>query len=151
MERPKLYVMCGISGSGKSTWAVEHAEELDAYIISTDGIRGELWGDENDQRDPRKVFATAFHRIDTCLQKGWNVIFDATNLSARDRRKVICYFKTYAEMVCVNMYCDPEIAIERQSLRDRKVPEEVIRRQMHKYTVPSYDEGWDQILFGSRL
>lgn len=39
MNRPKLIVMCGLSGSGKSNTAKELAEKYDAEIISSDSIR----------------------------------------------------------------------------------------------------------------
>lgn len=46
--RPILYVMIGLSASGKSTRAKELATEHDAIIVSSDAIRGEF-GEVQDQ------------------------------------------------------------------------------------------------------
>ena len=40
-----LHIVCGIPGSGKSTWAAKQK----GTVISTDAIRGELFGDETAQ------------------------------------------------------------------------------------------------------
>ena len=49
MNRPKLFMMCGLVGSGKSYKAKELAERYDAKIHSSDFIREELTGDINNQ------------------------------------------------------------------------------------------------------
>ena len=50
MSRPKLYVMCGLSGSGKSTIAKQITNDNpDTVIISTDMIREQLTGEIGDQ------------------------------------------------------------------------------------------------------
>ena len=42
---PKLYVMCGISGSGKSTYAkqLKNSAHKRTIIVSTDELRDALW------------------------------------------------------------------------------------------------------------
>lgn len=42
MSRPKLYVMVGLSASGKSTIAKEIAKEQNCVIVSSDCIRDEI-------------------------------------------------------------------------------------------------------------
>lgn len=45
MSKPKLYVMCGLSGSGKSTIAKQIVNDNpDTVVISTDMIREQLTG-----------------------------------------------------------------------------------------------------------
>jgi len=45
----KLIFLVGLSGSGKSTWAEEFIKDNDAELLSSDRLRLELFGDENDQ------------------------------------------------------------------------------------------------------
>ena len=148
---PKLYVTCGISGSGKSYWANEYKKSWKAFstmIISTDDIRKFLWGNEEDQQQPEKVFDVAYKSIEKFLSDGWDVIFDATNLSARDRKKIVKRYRALADaLICVDFGNDVPRALKNQELRARKVPTEVIERQAKKYKKPSYDEGWDVIMF----
>lgn len=61
----KFIMLVGPSGCGKSTWAKKFNENHDhQYVIhSSDAIRGELWGDENDQQNPAKVFEVLHQRV----------------------------------------------------------------------------------------
>lgn len=46
MNKPTLWVMCGLSGSGKSTIAKQLAQEHEnTVIVSSDSVREELTGD----------------------------------------------------------------------------------------------------------
>ena len=47
---PKLIMMVGVAGSGKSTVAMRYALTQSAIIYSSDAIRAELYGDENCQK-----------------------------------------------------------------------------------------------------
>ena len=63
MSRPKLYVMCGLSGSGKSTIAKQIVNDNpDTVVISTDMIREQLTGEVGDQSQNDEVFEL-FHTL----------------------------------------------------------------------------------------
>ena len=67
----ELIVMCGPAGSGKSTWAQEYAKSHNGYIIvSTDAIRQLVFGDANDQRNPKLIFDFAYNNIEEFLKDG---------------------------------------------------------------------------------
>ena len=144
-----VYVMCGVSGSGKTTWAQNFIEmNPQTCYISTDKIRGELWGDENDQRSPDVVFQTAYGRLDRRVNLNQDVIFDATNLRARDRKRLIKRVRQLndkVKLVCIVMSVDLEECIQRQQNRERQVPRNVITNQYVKMQYPFPDEGWDEI------
>lgn len=64
MNKPKLYIMVGLSGSGKSTIAKEIAEtEENTIIVSSDAIREELTGKVEDQSKNEEVFKIFHNRI----------------------------------------------------------------------------------------
>lgn len=70
MSRPKLYVMCGLSGSGKSTIAKQITNDNpDTVIISTDMIREQLTGEIGDQSQNDEVFEI-FH---TLIRSVWRI------------------------------------------------------------------------------
>lgn len=75
-----LIVMCGISGSGKSTKAKELASKYNALVVSTDEIRARVFKDVNDQKHNKKVFQIAYETINILIENSINVIFDATNI-----------------------------------------------------------------------
>lgn len=90
MNKPTLWIMCGLSGSGKSTIAAQIANENpNTIIVSSDAIREELTGNENDQSKNEDVFKIFHKRIREYLIKEINVIADATNLTMKSRRAIL--------------------------------------------------------------
>lgn len=89
MSRPKLIVMCGLSASGKSTIAKELAIKHNVCIVSSDSIREEICRDVADQSKNEEVFKIFHKRIREYLNKGQNVIADATNITMKSRRAII--------------------------------------------------------------
>ena len=141
----KFTMLVGVAGCGKSTYA-NILKKMGAKIVSSDAIRGELWGDENDQQNPQKVFEECHRRIKKLLREDNWVVFDATNLSARRREsflKQIDKLANYKE--CIVILTPPEVIMERMEYRDRKVPEEVVHKQICGFQCPLYYEGWDDI------
>ena len=150
-----LIVFCGLPGSGKSFIAREYARgtefanSLDKCItISTDEIRKEITGDESNQSNNALVFETAFERIKLHLQNNEYrfVVFDATNINYKRRTDIVNRFKKYAENIeCYFVYADYEECLKRNRERDRKVPDEVIKRMYYNFYVPQLFEGFNSI------
>ena len=58
MNKPTLWIMCGLSGSGKSTIATQIANENpNTIIVSSDAIREELTGNYENQEHNEEVFS----------------------------------------------------------------------------------------------
>lgn len=144
MNKPKFYMLVGLSGSGKSSYNFE--EEV--VKISSDALRAELFGDENDQTHNTEVFNELHKRVILNLKNGKNVVYDATNLS---RRRRVAFLKTIAHIpckkICVVFKTPYEVCVKRDSLRPRKVGVSVIFKQLKQFQIPQYDEGWDLIDF----
>lgn len=149
MNKPKLYIMIGISASGKSTIAKQIAERDNCIIVSSDAIRGEICeGGVSDQSKNEEVFRIFHRRIKENLLKGNNVIADATNITIKSRkaifdavRKIDCYKIGY--LVVKNI----KDCIKDNKNSDRvAVPDEVIYRQVGKFQIPFREEGYDNIV-----
>lgn len=149
MNKPKLYIMIGISSSGKSTIAKQIAERDNCIIVSSDAIRGEICeGGVSDQSKNEEVFRIFHRRIKENLLKGNNVIADATNITIKSRkaifdavRKIDCYKIGY--LVVKNI----KDCIKDNKNSDRvAVPDEVIYRQVGKFQIPFREEGYDNIV-----
>ena len=145
---PKLIYMVGVSGSGKSTIAMRIASQMkeEVVLLSSDAIRGEIYGDENCQRDPSRVFNIMHQRTVVALSQGISVIYDATNLRCKRRMN---FLKSIASIdcrkECVVVVTTPEDIEERMKSRGRKVPMEVAHKQLCQFQCPNYYEGWDSI------
>ena len=81
MNKPTLWIMCGLSGSGKSTIATQIANDNpNTIIVSSDEIREELTGNCEDQKHNEEVFKIFHDRIRKNLENKKNVIADATKV-----------------------------------------------------------------------
>lgn len=67
--KPTFVMMVGLPGSGKSTYAKELSNDVDAIICSSDTIRKELCGDINSQDKNEEVFKVLHNRIKENLKK----------------------------------------------------------------------------------
>lgn len=148
MKKPKLIVMVGLPGSGKSTYAKELVKNKKADIIlSSDAIREELTGDENNQTVNDKVFKLLYQRMNDYLADGKNVVVDATNTTLKSRLRIMseCKVDCTKEAVVVN----PTVleCYKRDSSRDRTVGEQVINRFLSGFQCPQKFEGFDSIKF----
>ena len=143
-----LHVMCGIPGSGKSTWAKEHLTRTDQYV-SRDDIRfsyinpGEDYFSKEDD-----VWAEFTRRINESLELGFNVFADATHINPGSRRKLLNAVKGYDEVDIVYINTPLCTALERNELRkdtERYVPRSVIKRMSYQFEEPTFDEGFNVI------
>lgn len=141
----KFTMLVGVAGCGKSTLA-EEFRKMGAFVVSSDAIRGELWGDENDQLHNQKVFEEAHRRIKYLLKSGYWVVFDATNLSARRRENFLKELRKFdCEKECVVILTPFDVIMERMEYRTRKVPAHIVHKQICSFQCPHYYEGWDSI------
>ena len=136
------------AGSGKSTIAMRIASQMkeEVVLLSSDTVRGEIYGDENCQRDPGRVFDIMHQRTVVALSQGISVVYDATNLSCKRRMnflKSIAHIDCRKE--CVVVVTTPDDIEERMTRRERKVPMEVVHKQLCQFQCPNYYEGWDKI------
>ena len=146
--RAELIMMVGVSYSGKSTYAQSVAEMIDATIFSSDAIRKELYGDEGEQKNPGKVFDILHRRIIKHLREGGRAIYDATNLSCKRRMNFLKMLENShidCEKRVFVILCTPSVIKQRMEQRERKVPWEVVHRQICQFQMPYYYEGWDDI------
>lgn len=145
--KAKLVTLIGISGSGKSTFAkqLQKDGEVD-LIISSDALRAELFGDENEQNRNNELFNELHNRIRKALKEGKRVCYDATNLSSKRR---INFLKSISDLdvikECITIIASFDLCVISQSSRERQVPNDVIKRQIKQFQCPYWYEGWDDI------
>lgn len=144
-KNPQFIMMIGLPGSGKSTLAREIAKDIDGKVISSDEIRKEIFGDEANQDNPEKVFSEMLKRSKSLLSNGVNVIYDATNISRKNRVHTISQLPECKKIAQI-VFAKYETCLEQDSKRTRQVGEAVIKRMLLHFQAPYYDEGWSEIL-----
>lgn len=149
---PILFMFEGLSGCGKSYLAEtlvarRNGEYKKPITHSSDALREELYGDVNDQSHNGELFNELHKRIKDDLRNGNDVIYDATNINKK-RRKAFLSELTHIDChkVCICVLTPYEVCLQQNQNRERKVPDEVIRRMYLNWCPPSLDEGFDNIV-----
>lgn len=148
MNKPKLYIMTGLSGSGKSTIAQKLAEENpNTVIVSSDAIREELTGKVEDQTKNEEVFKIFHNRIRKNLENKKNVIAYATNITMKSRRAIMTKVNGLdVEKICYLIPKPYEQCKVDNKNRLHPVPDEVLDKQIMRFQVPFKEEGWTHII-----
>lgn len=144
-----LYILIGLSASGKSTYAQTTLENC--TYISSDKIREELSFYEDQSRN-NEVFQILHKRVDKALSNGEDVVVDATNITIKSRKPIIEIGKKYKAKIIGILFVCPVASLQYyDSLREHSVGTEVISKQLKKFEVPFIEEGFDDIKIECRL
>lgn len=143
--KPTLILLCGLPASGKSTYA-EYFKSNNTIILSSDKLRGELYGNINDVEHNEQVFKELYKRAKKYLLADKNVIIDATNITVKSRRKALSHFKDIDCFTQCKVFAIPyKECLARNKQRNKEVPNEAIKRMYSNFQVPFYEEGFDRI------
>ena len=148
MTFPTLKVIVGVPGSGKTTYCNKYVEShAGEHVVhlSSDKLRKELLGDTNDQSQNGKIFQEMKTRALNYLDAGCTVLYDATNITRKDRQHILDACPRYVIKEAVVCWAPVSMCIQRDSNRDRSVGKEVIDKMLKRFQVPYFDEGFDKI------
>ena len=137
-----LYVLIGLPGSGKSTYA----KTLEGNLVSSDEYREKTTVDSSHQSANDKVFKQLYSDIRETMKTGEDCIFDATNCTYKSRTRILelaLKYKYFATAIVVYQPIDKCIAWD--TLRSRSVGSDVIWKYAKSFQFPQYEEGFDSI------
>jgi predicted kinase len=101
-----MYIMCGLPGSGKSTWARKRVEKSKTTIvINKDAIRTMINGgiyeyDEDKEPIVKKIVLAIISKLDA----GFDVVIDETNIKERKRQELAFLAHQYGYTPII-IYC----------------------------------------------
>ena len=140
-----IYVLVGLPGSGKTTWAHDHFR--DAAIFSSDDYRERLFNTlETTPEQNKEVFGSLYSDLFKRLNSGHDCVYDATNTSRKDRRRVLSNVRKEHRKIAIYFDVSVELAKKRNQQRVRQVSDEVIDHFFNKLTPPTVEEGFDNII-----
>jgi predicted kinase len=148
-----VYVLIGLQGSGKTTWARANAGRLGAEIVSSDEIRNELEASGlSAEGEGDRVFAIVAERTAAHLDAGRNVIVDATHARRSWRAEVVRLARERGARLRAVWFDAPLEAALRGNARkpgggwgDRPTPEAAIRHLWRTFEPPGENE-FDDVL-----
>jgi predicted kinase len=115
VAQPLLIMLVGPPGTGKSRLARRLGNALDAQVVETDRVRKQLFAEPRyTGGEHAAVYGWCHTLLRSALVVGRTVIFDATNLEERQRRKVYDIVDgAAARLLIVWVTCPPPIVQER--------------------------------------
>ena len=140
MARKKLWLLCGLPGSGKSSWLRRHARG--AVIVCPDRIRKDILGHQFHQAAEQLVWWFAESMARLILSQGKDVAVDATNLFPFLREKWGRMAGEYgADMELVYMDVSPVECWRRNQHRPKadRVPREAFDRMVAAFCPPEHN------------
>lgn len=143
VEPPELVVLCGPSGSGKSSFVENVLKKQEWYheVVSLDGIREELTGHRTDNSMKGEVIQEAKLRLKTGLRPGKRIVWDATNIR-KDHREQICQTGfDYKALVTLIVFQETsnDYSIRNQK-RSYAIPKSSLQSQIENWEWPEVDE-----------
>jgi predicted kinase len=128
----KAFVMVGAPGAGKSTLATQLAENENAFVISGDEVRAELYGDTANQGNWEEIN----DRIEELVSEavGVPVVLDGTHYLSSYRKEALTLLRSYGydEVEAVVVNPPLEDCIFRNANRHRGVPRHVVLNMHEK-------------------
>jgi len=137
--------MCGIAGSGKSTW-IKNNVRYSSWIVSRDAIRKNLIGDESYFSKEKEVFSLFIDAIQKGLDEPnvENIYIDATHINERSRMKVLNALSIPEDSTLNVVWLNTPLtkSLERNELREgfELVPKSAIMRMDSQFEPPTEEE-----------
>lgn len=147
-----LILLSAIPGSGKSTWAKKYKNEHEnTYIVSSDGIREELFGTADCFVNEKLVWEIFEKRLNEHVDelKDLTVIADATHLSNNLRKMYHDLTPKFDRHVLIIFNIPFETSLKQNNMRDRVVPLDVMERLRDEYEEPdeTIKKIYDEIIY----
>lgn len=147
MREPELIVLTGFPGSGKSTWAREYvANNANTVHIESDQIREELFSGSQKREHTSLTFQEMLKRTVRALKDGKDVVYDATNISYKDRRSILNSVPKNTVKKSRLFLVPFDVCVSRNEDRDNPVPYEAMTRMYKRFNIPLTSEGFEQCI-----
>ena len=142
--KPKLFLVCGLPGSGKTTFAKKFAAKNNFAYISIDDCYTEINGDELDHSNKFKVWQRFYQIINTYQENKVDIVVEAMSLDKYARHEFISWFPDFTHHLII-ITNDFEECCRNVALRRRKISRSGMLELKNRFKFPDSDEQaeWD--------
>ncbi len=144
-----IYLMCGVPGSGKSTFLKNNVNLDSSIVISRDEIRFSLLKpDEEYFSHEKEVVNILWKQINEAIATSKNVFIDQTSLTPKSRKWILTHIQGYNHANAIWIDENLDICLKRNEMRRGTrayVPPHDIRQMYTRFIPPSLTEGFYRI------
>ena len=149
---PKVYVLVGVPGSGKSTWIKNTIWTLGLTIISTDAFvedyaraQGKTYNEVFKEYMPTAI-DLMIEQVVFAREHGHTVIWDQTSTTVKSRKKKFNMLPDYEHIAVVFKTPNPlELAIRLKNRPGKNIPQQVINSMISGWEEPTLNEGYAEV------
>ena len=153
-KQPRLYVLIGIPGSGKTTWVQNQDWARDCVYVSTDTWveleaeqQGRTYSEVFEEYMPKAVNIMSAQVIDA-RDQGRDIIWDQTSTTVISRQRKFNMLPDYYAIAVVIRCPAADELVRRLSSRPGKViPVDVLHSMIKNFEIPTEEEGFKEIWY----
>ena len=144
----KMYLMSGLSGAGKTTYARMIADKMNLRYLGVDDFYAHINGDECIRENKFNVWIEFWKAIHNAEINNIDCVVDTNALTIHQRKEFIEWFPTF-EHHLIYVYTDESQRYVNNKLRKRQVPNNVMAQMSKKLEVPNKetDSDWKTITY----
>lgn len=143
-----MYLMCGLSGCGKTTFSKDFADKYHLLRFGVDDYYAIINGDECIHENTFDVWIKLFKDIHDAESKGRDCIVDTNALSWHQRMQFIEWFPTFNHHLIV-IESNENLRRKNNRSRRRQIPEQKMDEMLITWERPSIekDTKWKSITY----
>lgn len=148
---PKVYVLVGVPGAGKSTWVANQDWAKDCVYVSSDRHVDEYAASVGKTyNEVFKDYASTAVRmmldeVVAAREAGKDIIWDQTSVNVKSRKKKFSMLPDYEHIAVVFATPDPEEHARRLDRPGKHIPKEVLDSMIKNFEMPTEEEGFKEI------
>ena len=143
-----MYLMTGVSGSGKTTFAKKFARENNLRYLNIDNFYLATFGDENTHEHEFDVWMMFYRAIEIASRDDVDIIIDTNSPTISNRDEIYNWFgHMFAENYMIYIYATADLCLKNNANRNRVIPKEELIKMYTDYEPPHEEEccKWDKI------
>lgn len=153
---PKLYMLIGVPGSGKSTWLRTMGLDTLVVLSTDDKIEAAAAAQGKTYNDVFKSEITAAEKqmykdAETAFAADCDVIWDQTNITAKTRSKKLRIVPEHYDVVAVYFETPNDVELQRRLANrpGKTIPANIVMGMKSQLEEPKHSEGFVEIIYAN--